>query len=105
MESMDTGSVDSSLEGAASAAEQDSQGIESELLEGQKKPTPEQKALAKFKVKVDGQEMEVDENELKRSYAHAKAAAKRLAATGPPHRAQGSWMGTIVLSMEYSFVW
>jgi hypothetical protein len=78
MESVDTGSVDSSLEGAASAAEQDSHGIESELLEGQKKPTPEQKALAKFKVKVDGQEMEVDENELKRSYAHAKAAAKRM---------------------------
>jgi hypothetical protein len=52
--------------------------IESELQEGQKKQTPEQKAIAKFKVKVDGQEMEVDENELKRSYAHAKAAAKRM---------------------------
>lgn len=75
MESMDTGG---SLEGAASEAEQDSQGIESELQEGQKKPTPEQKAIAKFKVKVDGEELEVDENELKRSYAHAKAAAKRM---------------------------
>lgn len=78
MESVDSGSMEGSLEGAASEAEQDSQGIESELQEGQKKQTPEQKAIAKFKVKVDGQEMEVDENELKRSYAHAKAAAKRM---------------------------
>ena len=82
MESMDTGAVETgSLEGAASAAEQDLQGVENELQEQgqqQKKQTPEQKALAKFKVKVDGQEVEVDENELKRSYAHAKAAAKRM---------------------------
>lgn len=78
MESMDTGSGEGSLEGAASEAEQDSQGIESELQEGQRKPTPEQKAIAKFKVKVDGQELEVDENELKRSYAHSKAASKRM---------------------------
>lgn len=80
MESMDTGADTGSLEGAASAAEQDLQGVESELQEQgqQKKQTAEQKALAKFKVKVDGQELEVDENELKRSYAHAKAAAKRM---------------------------
>jgi len=82
MESVDTGAVDTgSLEGAASAAEQDLQGVENELQEQgqqQKKQTAEQKALAKFKVKVDGQEVEVDENELKRSYAHAKAAAKRM---------------------------
>lgn len=82
MESMDTGAVETgSLEGAASAAEQDLQGVENELQEQgqqQKKQTAEQKALAKFKVKVDGQEVEVDENELKRSYAHAKAAAKRM---------------------------
>lgn len=82
MESVDTGAVETgSLEGAAEAAEQDLQGVENELQEQgqqQKKQTPEQKALAKFKVKVDGQEVEVDENELKRSYAHAKAAAKRM---------------------------
>jgi hypothetical protein len=82
MESVDTGAVDTgSLEGAASAAEQDLQGVENELQDQsqqQKKQTAEQKALAKFKVKVDGQEVEVDENELKRSYAHAKAAAKRM---------------------------
>lgn len=76
METVDTGS----LEGAANAAEQESQGVEQEVQEqGQiKKQTPEQKALAKYKVKVDGEELEVDENELKRSYAHAKAAAKRM---------------------------
>lgn len=80
MESVDTGTDTGSLEGAAEAAEQDVNGIEQELQEQdqQKKQTPEQKALAKFKVKVDGQELEVDENELKRSYAHAKAAAKRM---------------------------
>jgi hypothetical protein len=79
MESVDSGSMEGSLEGAASEAEQDSQGIESELQEGQAEAKKEQaKAIAKFKVKVDGQEMEVDENELKRSYAHAKAAAKRM---------------------------
>lgn len=80
MESMDTGAVETgSLEGAAEAAEQDVQGVESELQEqSQQQKKAEAKALAKFKVKVDGQEMEVDENELKRSYAHAKAAAKRM---------------------------
>jgi hypothetical protein len=31
-----------------------------------------------FKVMVDGQETEVDEDELKRGYAHARAAAKRM---------------------------
>lgn len=31
-----------------------------------------------YKVMVDGQEMEVDENELRRGYAHNKAAAKRM---------------------------
>lgn len=31
-----------------------------------------------YKVTVDGQEMEVDENELRRGYAHNKAAAKRM---------------------------
>lgn len=31
-----------------------------------------------YKVMVDGQEMEVDEDELKRGYAHNKAAAKRM---------------------------
>ncbi len=71
MESVDTGS----LEGAASAAEQDSQGIEQEL--GQK-PKPEQKPVNKYKVKVDNEELEVDEDELKRGYAHNKAAAKRM---------------------------
>ena len=31
-----------------------------------------------YKVTVDGQEMEVDEDELRRGYAHNKAAAKRM---------------------------
>jgi len=31
-----------------------------------------------YKVMVDGQEMEVDENELRRGYAHNKAASKRM---------------------------
>jgi hypothetical protein len=80
MNLVDTGADTGSLEGAAEAAEQDLQGVESELQDQseQKKQTAEQKALAKFKVKVDGEELEVDENELKRSYAHAKAAAKRM---------------------------
>ena len=76
MESMDTGSVDSGLESAASDAELESNEVEGDIRE--RKQTPEQKAIAKFKVKVDGEELEVDENELKRSYAHAKAAAKRM---------------------------
>lgn len=35
-------------------------------------------ALRKFKLKVDGQEVEVDEEELKRGYTHQKAANKKL---------------------------
>ncbi len=35
-------------------------------------------AMRKHKVKVDGQEIEVDEEELKRGYAHQKAANKKL---------------------------
>ena len=35
-------------------------------------------ALRKFKVKVDNQELEVDEDELKRGYSHQKAANKIL---------------------------
>ncbi len=35
-------------------------------------------AMRKFKVKVDGQEIEVDEQELRRGYAHQKAASKAL---------------------------
>ena len=78
MESVDTGG---SLEGAASEVEStelgqvDEQGLDQGQAEAKKEQA---KALAKFKVKVDGQELEVDENELKRSYAHAKAAAKRM---------------------------
>ena len=46
-------------------------------------PTSEQKeaareAIRKFKVKVDGSELEVDENELLRGYSHQKAANKIL---------------------------
>lgn len=76
MESVETGG---SLEGAASEVESTELGQEESLDQGQAEAKKEQaKALAKFKVKVDGQELEVDENELKRSYAHAKAAAKRM---------------------------
>jgi len=81
MESMDTGSVDTSgsLQGAAAEVENVELGQDESLDQGQAEAKKEQaKALAKFKVKVDGQELEVDENELKRSYAHAKAAAKRM---------------------------
>lgn len=35
-------------------------------------------AMRKFKVKVDNQEMEVDESELIKGYTHGKAAAKRF---------------------------
>lgn len=77
MESVDTGG--GSLEGAASEVEGAELGQDESLDQGQAEAKKEQaKAIAKFKVKVDGQEMEVDENELKRSYAHAKAAAKRM---------------------------
>lgn len=76
MESVETGG---SLEGAASEVESTELGQDESLDQGQAEAKKEQaKALAKFKVKVDGQEVEVDENELKRSYAHAKAAAKRM---------------------------
>ena len=40
--------------------------------------TPQQTAARLYKVTVDGQEMEVDEEELRRGYAHNKAAAKRM---------------------------
>lgn len=73
MESMDTGS----LEGAAEAAEQESQNVES-TIEEQTLDENDKKPVQRFKVKVDGEELEVDEAELKRSYAHAKAAAKRM---------------------------
>lgn len=78
MESVDTGADTGSLEGAAEAAEQDINSVESELQDQSQQKKAEAKALAKYKVKVDGEELEVDENELKRSYAHAKAAAKRM---------------------------
>lgn len=77
MESVETGG---SLESAAAEVEgvefeQSSENLD--LQEGQ--PKKEQaKALTKYKVKVDGEELEVDEAELKRSYAHSKAAAKRM---------------------------
>ena len=35
-------------------------------------------AMRKYKLKVDGQEVEVDEEELKRGYTHQKAANKKL---------------------------
>lgn len=37
-----------------------------------------QEALKKYRVKVDGEELEVDEDELKRGYSHQKAANKFL---------------------------
>lgn len=37
-----------------------------------------QEAMRKFKLKVDGQEVEVDEEELKKGYTHQKAATKRF---------------------------
>ncbi len=77
MESMETAET-GSLEGAASEAENESYGVEEEVKEFGEKQKQEQKPLNKYKVKVDGEELEVDENELKRSYAHAKAAAKRM---------------------------
>lgn len=73
METVDTGS----LEGAAEAAEQESQEVES-TVEEQTLAENDKKPVQRFKVKVDGEELEVDEAELKRSYAHAKAAAKRM---------------------------
>lgn len=76
MESME--SVETSLEGAAEAAEQESNEVEGSLQDVQTDEQREQKPVQKYKVKVDGEELEVDEAELKRSYAHAKAAAKRM---------------------------
>lgn len=47
-----------------------------------KEPTPEDQkqaeAIRKHKVKVDGEELEVDDDELKRGYSHQKAANKIL---------------------------
>ena len=40
--------------------------------------TPAQTQARLFKVMVDGQEVEVDEKELLRGYAHNKAASKRM---------------------------
>ena len=40
--------------------------------------TKAETAARLFKVKVDGQELEVDENELIKGYTHGKAAAKRM---------------------------
>lgn len=57
------------------------QGVSSK--ESASPPTAEQKeaareAIRKYKVKVDGTDMEVDENELLRGYSHQKAANKIL---------------------------
>jgi hypothetical protein len=53
------------------------------LAPKEKEQTEEQKeavreAIRKYKVKVDGEELEVDENELLRGYSHQKAANKIL---------------------------
>jgi len=76
MEGMEA--VETSLEGAAEAAEQESNEVEGSLEDVQTDEQRDQKPVQKYKVKVDGEEIEVDEAELKRSYAHAKAAAKRM---------------------------
>jgi len=39
---------------------------------------PQPQAPSKFKIPVDGQEVEVDLDELKRGYSHARAANKRM---------------------------
>lgn len=58
-----------------------------ETVQNKEKPksnTPEsvkeaaQEAIRKYKLKVDGQEVEVDEEELKRGYTHQRAANKKL---------------------------
>jgi septum formation inhibitor MinC len=68
------GAVASGDVGAADAA-----AIGNDLAsQAQPGETPAQTAARLFKVKVDGQEMEVDEGELIRGYAHNKAAAERL---------------------------
>jgi hypothetical protein len=71
MESVDTGA---SLEGTASEVES----AEFESTDETIAQPKEEKPKARYKVKVDQEEMEVDEDELKRGYAHNKAAAKRM---------------------------
>lgn len=71
MESVDTGA---SLEGTASEVES----AEFESADETIAQPKEEKPKARYKVKVDQEEMEVDEDELKRGYAHNKAAAKRM---------------------------
>ena len=70
MESMETGS----LEGAASAAEAENNEVEQEI----QSPAEKAEAKRRYKVRVDQEELEVDEDELKRGYAHNKAASKRM---------------------------
>jgi len=54
-----------------------------------------QEAMRKFKVKVDNQEVEVDEAELLKGYTHAKAAAKRFQ-EGSRARAQAEQLLTML---------
>lgn len=52
------------------------EGVTSDVQQSINVSTPE--APSKFKVPVDGQEIEVDLDELKRGYSHSRAAAKRM---------------------------
>lgn len=64
----------------ATNAEAQAQGGQAnpQAAEGNAVKDAAKEAIRKHKLKVDGQEMEVDEEELKRGYAHQKAANKRL---------------------------
>lgn len=73
-------------EGAAvvpSAAETAAENVTTPKGGAEVNPTAEQKdaareAIRKYKLKVDGEEVEVDEDELKRGYTHQRAANKKM---------------------------
>jgi hypothetical protein len=59
-------------------------------MENEITPTqePQQTAPQKYRVPVDGKELEVDIDELKRGYSHASAAAKRMAEAAAIRKAE-----------------
>lgn len=56
----------------------EARGISGELGESGITKEEAREAIRKFKVKVDGQELEVDEAELLKGYGHQRAASKRM---------------------------
>lgn len=60
------------------AIEADGAAEQTDVVENTAEATPEETTLRKFKVKVDGEELEVDEDELLKGYQSSKSAQKKF---------------------------